>query len=225
MDKYPDINQEPGIQAGQEKQPHGQEKDREEKQPLIKEVWGYVKIIIIACIAGLLMNHFILINAVIPSESMENLLLVGDRIFGYRLSYLFEGPERYDVVMFKYPVHEDTIYIKRVIGLPGEKVEIKKGKIYIDGAKKPLAENYLPEKWVARNDGYVFEVPQDCYFMMGDNRNISEDGRDWADCAMDDGVAANEEEAQVYTYVHKDKILGRAIMKYYPKFDLFLNIG
>ena len=60
--------------------------------------------------------------------------------------------------------------------------------------------------------------------MLGDNRNISEDARYWAQCAIDDGVAKNKEEAQNYTYVHKDQIIGRAVLKYYPEFHLFLNI-
>ena len=74
------------------------------------------------------------------------------------------------------------------------------------------------------NDGYFFEVPKDCYLMLGDNRNISEDARQWAQCAVDDGVAENLEEAQSYTYVQKDEMIGRAIFKYYPRFHLFLNI-
>lgn len=198
--------------------------EKQEKKSIGSSLWEFVKIIVTACIVALLLNHFVLINAVIPSESMENLLQIDDRIFGNRLSYLFHGPERYDVVMFKYPVDGETIYIKRVIGLPGETVEIRDAKIYIDGAQEPIEENYLPEEWVARNDGYIFEVPEDSYLMLGDNRNWSEDARSWAECAIEAGVATTEEEALSYTYVHKDEIIGRAVMKYYPHFEMFLNI-
>lgn len=201
-----------------------EEQMQEQKRPWWRELLSYVWIILFACALAAGVNRYVLINAEIPSESMENLLQVDDRIFGCRLSYVFEEPKRYDVVMFQYPVHEETIYIKRIIGLPGETVEIQDGKIYIDGSQTPIEENYLPEEWVEGNDGFSFEVPQDCYLMLGDNRNISEDARYWAQCAIDDGVAANKEEAQAYTYVHKDKIIGRAILKYYPKFHLFLNI-
>lgn len=196
----------------------------EQKRPWWKELLSYVWIILFACVAAMAVNRYVLINAEIPSESMENLLTVDDRIFGCRLSYVFGEPERYDVVMFRYPVHEDTIYIKRIIGLPGETVEIRKGKIYIDGSETPIEEDYLPEKWTDGNDGYLFEVPKDSYLMLGDNRNLSEDARYWAQCALDDEVAANKEEAQKYTYVKKDQMIGRAILKYYPKFHLFLNI-
>lgn len=196
----------------------------EQKRPWWKELLSYVWIILFACVAAMAVNRYVLINAEIPSESMENLLTVDDRIFGCRLSYVFGEPERYDVVMFRYPVHEDTIYIKRIIGLPGETVEIRKGKIYIDGSETPIEEDYLPEKWTDGNDGYLFEVPKDSYLMLGDNRNLSEDARYWAQCALDDEVAANKEEAQKYTYVRKDQMIGRVILKYYPKFHLFLNI-
>lgn len=196
----------------------------EQKRPWWKELLSYVWIILFACVAAMAVNRYVLINAEIPSESMENLLTVDDRIFGCRLSYVFGEPERYDVVMFRYPVHEDTIYIKRIIGLPGETVEIRKGKIYIDGSETPIEEDYLPEKWTDGNDGYLFEVPKDAYLMLGDNRNLSEDARYWAQCALDDEVAANKEEAQKYTYVREDQMIGRAILKYYPKFHLFLNI-
>ena len=196
----------------------------EQKRPWWKELLSYVWIILFACVAAMAVNRYVLINAEIPSESMENLLTVDDRIFGCRLSYVFGEPERYDVVMFRYPVHEDTIYIKRIIGLPGETVEIRKGKIYIDGSETPIEEDYLPEKWTDGNDGYLFEVPKDSYLMLGDNRNLSEDARYWAQCALDDEVASNKEEAQKYTYVREDQMIGRAILKYYPKFHLFLNI-
>ncbi len=201
-----------------------EEQMQEQKRPWWKELLSYIWIILFACVAAVAVNRYVLINAEIPSESMENLLTVDDRIFGYRLSYLFEEPKRYDVVMFRYPVHEDTIYIKRIIGLPGETVEIRDGEIYIDGSETPIRENYLPEKWVDGNNGFSFEVPKDSYLMLGDNRNISEDARYWAQCAIDDGVAKNKEEAQNYTYVHKDQIIGRAVLKYYPEFHLFLNI-
>lgn len=201
-----------------------EEQLQEQKRPWWKELLSYVWIIVFACVTAMAVNRFVLINAEIPSESMENLLNIDDRIFGCRLSYVFEEPKRYDVVMFQYPVHEDTIYIKRIIGLPGETVEIRDGHIYIDGAQTPIEEDYLPEKWTEGNDGYLFEVPKDCYLMLGDNRNVSEDARYWAQCAIDDGVAKNRAEAQKYTYVRKDQMIGRAILKYYPKFHLFLNI-
>ena len=110
------------------------------------EIWDYVKMIIIVVVVVLFVNNFILINAKIPSESMENTIMTGDRVFGFRLAYglnvdLFgnhiskkvKDPERFDIIIFKYPDNEKELFIKRIIGMPGETVEIKDGKVYING--------------------------------------------------------------------------------------------
>lgn len=108
--------------------------------------------------------------------------------------------------MFEYPVDEKQTYIKRVIGLPGETVEIRDGHIYIDGSEKPLEEDYLKETWIWENDGYTFEVPEGCYFVLGDNRNDSEDGRLWANEAIKEGLASTPEEAKQYSLSGKIKL-------------------
>ena len=151
---------------------------------------------------------------------METLISPGDRLFGNRLTYKFKDPERFDVVIFKYPVDEEENYIKRIIGLPGETVTIENAKIYINDSETPLEENYLPEEWVIENDGYVFEVPEDCYLMLGDNRNVSEDARYWAEEAYEYGLADSVEDGESYTYVRRDKILGKAMFTYWPHFQL-----
>lgn len=120
------------------------------------EIWDYVKMIIIVVAVVLVINNVVLINAKIPSESMEKTVMTGDRLFGFRLAYginldLFgnqiskkiSDPKRDDIVIFKYPDDESQLFIKRVIGLPGETVEIKDGKVYIDGVEKE--EDFLPE--------------------------------------------------------------------------------
>lgn len=193
------------------------------KRSFLRELLSFAEIFIIAFLLAQLMTRFVLINAEVPSESMENMIEPGDRLFGFRLAYAFDDPERFDVVIFHYPVDETQNYIKRVIGLPGEKVEIRQGKIYIDDADTPLEEPYLPEAWVEDNDGYVFEVPQDCYLMLGDNRNISSDARFWAGKAMEAGLADNQEDAKRYTYVEEEQILGQAVLKYFPHFKSLLS--
>lgn len=195
----------------------------EKKRSVFREIVSFVEIFIAAFILAQLMTHFVLINAEVPSESMENIIEPGDRLFGFRLAYAFDEPERFDIVIFRYPVDETQNFIKRVIGLPGETVEIRKGSIYINGSKEPLEEPYLPEKWVDDNDGYVFHVPQDSYLMLGDNRNISLDARFWAQEAVQDGIAEDETQAQKYIYVTSDQILGRAVFKYYPNVKSLLK--
>ncbi len=123
------------------------------------EVWDYIKMIIIVVAVVLVINNVVLINAKIPSPSMEKTIMTGDRIFGFRLAYginldLFgheiskkvKDPERFDIVIFKYPDDERQLFIKRVIGLPGETVEIKDGKVYIDGSETALDDSFIPEK-------------------------------------------------------------------------------
>ena len=120
------------------------------------EVWDYIKMIIIVVAIVLVINNVVLINAKIPSPSMEKTIMTGDRIFGFRLAYginldLFgheiskkvKDPERFDIVIFKYPDDESQLFIKRVIGLPGETVQIRDSRVYIDG--EPLKEDKMGE--------------------------------------------------------------------------------
>ena len=192
----------------------------EEKTSLWKELLSWVEIFVVAVLISLFLTQVVLVNALVPSSSMETLISPGDRLFGNRLAYKFGDPERFDVVIFKYPVDESQNYIKRVIGLPGEKVTIEDAKIYINDSETPLQENYLPEEWIIENDGYVFEVPEDCYLMLGDNRNVSEDARYWAEEAYVNDLADSVEDGEAYTYVSRDKILGKAVFTYWPHFQL-----
>lgn len=192
----------------------------EEKISLWKELLSWVEIIVAAVLISLFLTKVVLVNALVPSSSMETLISPGDRLFGNRLAYKFGDPERFDVVIFKYPVDEEENYIKRIIGLPGETVTIEDAKIYINDSETPLEEDYLPEEWIIENDGYVFEVPENCYLMLGDNRNVSEDARYWAEEAYANDLADSVEDGASYTYVSRDKILGKAVFTYWPHFQL-----
>ena len=169
-----------------------------------KEVFEWIFSIAIGVIIAVLINRFVLINARVPSASMENNIMTGDRLFGYRLAYVNEEVERGDIVIFKFPDDESQLFIKRVIGLPNETVTIIVGKVYIDDNKEPLYEPYLAQEMVGTFGPY--EVPENCYFMLGDNRNYSRDSRFWEN-----------------TYVSKDKILGKALFRYFPKISTIEN--
>ena len=203
-----------------EVQEKGETADGEEKNSVWKELLSWVEIIVAAVLISLFLTRVVLVNALVPSSSMETLISPQDRLFGNRLAYKFSDPERFDVVIFKYPVDESENYIKRIIGLPGEKVTIKDAKIFINDSEAPLEENYLPEEWVVENDGYAFEVPEDCYLMLGDNRNVSEDARYWAEVAYEYGLVDSVEDGEPYTYVSRDKILGKAMFTYWPHFQM-----
>ena len=180
------------------KTPKNQEND-EEQTSIFKEIMSWVIPFAIALVAALLIKNFLIINADVPTGSMENTIMPGDRFIGNRLAYVFGDPQRGDIVVFRYPDDENEIYVKRVIGLPGDTINIENGKIYINGAAEPLEEDYLKEEWTVATGPYTFEVPEGCYFMMGDNRNDSWDARYWQN-----------------TYVAKEKILGKALFTYWP---------
>lgn len=188
-----------------------------------REIFGWVKTVIIVVVITMLLTRFVIISAKVPSGSMENTIMTGDRLIGARFLYWFDDPERGDIVLFQYPVDPDILYIKRCIGLPGETVELRNGKIYINGSETPLEEDYLKEEWTVKNDGLVFHVPDNCYLMLGDNRNNSSDSRYWAYEALMEGVASTDEEAEKYAYVKRSQIRAKAVFKYFKSFDLLLN--
>lgn len=197
-------------------------KNRQEarRSAFIEEMVSWIYSFVVMFAVALFLTQFIIINAVIPSGSMEDTIMTHDRLIGARFSYWFSEPERGDIVIFHYPVEEDRIYIKRVIGLPGETVRIEDGKIFINDSAEPLKEGYLKEAWDVMNTDFTFVVPADSYLMLGDNRNWSEDARYWAQNAMDEGLADNWEEAVDYSFVRKKKILGKAIFTYFRKFRI-----
>ena len=123
----------------------------------------------------------------------------GDRLLGIRLAYTFTEPKRGDIIIFKFPDNEEENYVKRIIGMPGDTIELRDARVYINGSETPLEEDYLKEEWIMDSNPRFYQVPDNCYFVMGDNRNNSWDSRYWNN-----------------TYVSKDKILGKAWFRYYP---------
>ena len=150
-----------------------------QEKSAVREVLSWLITILLAVLAALVIKNFIIINANIPSGSMENTIMEGDRIFGFRLAYHDKAPKRGDIVIFKYPDDEEENYIKRVIGLPGETVLIRDAKVYINGSPVPLEEDYLKEEWTVATGPYTFQVPENSYLVLGDNRNNSQDARYW----------------------------------------------
>ena len=97
---------------------------QKEKVNWKKEIWEWLKIIVSAAVIALVLNNFIIANSKVPSGSMENTIMTNDRVIGSRLSYLFADPKRGDIVIFHYPDDEKIYFVKRVIGLPGDTVDI-----------------------------------------------------------------------------------------------------
>ncbi len=174
------------------------------KDAIFREVCSWIAVIGFAIVAAYLINSFVIVNASVPTGSMENTIASKSKIIGLRFSYWFSDPKRGDIMIFKAPDEPQTNYVKRVIGLPGETVRIEDGIIHItpaDGGEEfVLEEDYLKEEWVIATGPYTFEVPEDSYLMLGDNRNSSKDARYWNN-----------------KYVKKSAILGKAVLCYYPK--------
>jgi len=157
-----------------------------------------LKLVLMTVMLALFINTTIVVNAYVPSGSMEGTIMTGDRIIGSRLSYIFEEPKRGDVIEFRFPDDESKLFTKRIIAIPGDIVDIREGKVYLNNSDIPLDEPYIKEPMINEQDMH-FEVPDGAYFCMGDNRNNSFDSRYWNN-----------------TYVYRDKILAKVIVKYSP---------
>lgn len=133
----------------------------------------------------------------IPTASMAPTLAVDDRVVIDKLSYRFREPGRGDIVVFRAPARSDLAgsdLIKRVVALPGEKISVRSGRVYIDG--RQLREPYLPPS-VRSFDFLPFTVPEGRYFLMGDNRTVSNDSR-------------------IFGPVRREDIVGRAMIRIWP---------
>lgn len=172
------------------------------KKKILKEVLSYSRIILFSLICSYILTNTLIANAQVPTSSMENTIMTGSRIFINRLAYHNQMPQRGDIIAFQCPDEEpDSIpYLKRIIGLPTETVQGIDGNIYING--KLIEEPYIKE--VSYDDFGPYTIPDNCYFMMGDNRNDSWDSRYWNN-----------------KFVNFDAIVGKAKIEYYPEIKIF----
>ena len=170
----------------------------EKPKGIVKELLGWI--VYIAIIIGLtwLIITFVGQRTRVSGHSMEATLHDGDNLIVDKLSYHFREPKRFEIIVFPYRHKENTYYIKRIIGLPGETVQVKDGYVYIDGEK--LDDNYGLE--VMEDAGIAaepIELGEDEYFVLGDNRNHSSDSRD-----PSVGI------------LHRDELIGRAWVRIWP---------
>jgi signal peptidase I len=179
-------------------------------------LWEWVKSISVAILLFLVIRTFAVEAFKIPTGSMESTLLVGDfllvnkAVYGAQVPFTrvrlpaFDSPERGDVVVFEYPLDQSKNYVKRVVGLPGDKVEMRNGELFVNGVRQeenyvqhtqPGSDYYDPQfEWQrrylapgvdpatyrpTRDDWGPILVPADNYFVMGDNRDNSQDSRYW----------------------------------------------
>ncbi|NLW25707.1 MAG: signal peptidase I [Clostridia bacterium] len=160
---------------------------------MIKEV--IITIVLAICISFILQT-FVIQARYVPTGSMLPTIELDQRILVNKLIYKFKTPERGDIIVFEPPIESDDNkdYIKRVIGLPGDKIEVKDGYVYVNDT--PLHEPYIYEKPKYRLEPVI--VPDNCLFVLGDNRNQSYDSHIWD------------------TWLTMDQVKGKAFFTYWP---------
>ncbi len=174
-----------------------EEQQETQKGRFGREIREWIVALAVALALAIFITQVIIVNARVPTGSMEPTIMTGDRVIGFRPAYWFKSPERGDIIIFRYPDDETQLYVKRVIGMPGESLEIREGKIYLNGDTEPfVVENSDP---AATGNFGPFQVPPGHYFVMGDNRNNSWDSRYWQN-----------------TYVPENNILGEAVFRLWP---------
>lgn len=171
----------------------------EKKSGALREILSMIGWILFIFCLVFLVTTYVGQRTRVEGHSMEPALSDGDNLIVDKISYRFHDPVRFDIIIFPYQWEPNTYYIKRIIGLPGETIQIDdEGNIYIDG--EVLQEHYGLER--IKNPGSAREpitLGEDEYFVLGDNRNNSEDSR-----FTQVGV------------IHRDDIVGRAWLRIYP---------
>jgi signal peptidase I len=163
--------------------------------PLRHEIRVWTRDLLIAIGLALVIIVFLYQPVKVEGTSMAPLLSDQERIFINKFVYRFEPIQRGDVVVFWYPLDHSKSFIKRVVGLPGELVEIRQGTVYVNG--KIVPEPYVPPQYEDLSDFAQVRVPKDSYFVMGDHRISSNDSR-------------------VFGSVGSQFIYGRAVFAYWP---------
>lgn len=171
----------------------------EREKGLLSTLLGWI--LYIGVIIGLtyLIITYVGQRTMVSGDSMETTLSDGDNLIVDKLSYRFRDPERYDIIVFPYKYEENTYYIKRIIGMPGETIHIMDGYVYINGEllESDIYGNEVME--YANIAGTPIDLGEDEYFVLGDNRNHSSDSRD-----PSVGVLTRED------------LIGRAWVRIYP---------
>ena len=151
-------------------------KQEKRKKSAVREMMGWLLYMAILVAAAFLLVHFVGERTVVSGDSMSPTLSDGDNLIVDKLSYRIRAPKRFEIVVFPFQYQKGTYYIKRIIGLPGEQVQIYNGKVYINGKVLEESGGFEP----IRSAGLASEaitLGEDEYFVLGDNRNNSEDSR------------------------------------------------
>jgi signal peptidase I len=175
------------------------ELDNPPQEPWWQKHAETIRIVALAFVLAFLLRTFIVEPRFIPSGSMEPTLQIYDRIIVDKISYQFHPPQRGEILIFYPPASpfiqdSSKAYIKRLIGLPGDRVRVQAGKVFVNDVQ--IQEPYIaePPKYNFRSD---ITVPPNSYWVMGDNRNNSNDSHVWG-------------------FLPEENILGRAVLRFWP---------
>lgn len=160
-----------------------------------REIIEWIKAIAFALVLALVIRGFIFEPMIVPSGSMIPTIQINDRIVVNKFTYRFEEPDYNDIVVFKYPDDPKQTFVKRLVGKGGDVIEIKDNVLYRNS--EPIQEPYLNGEMYS--DFGPYKVPEDHYFMLGDNRNNSKDSRFWEN-----------------KYVSREQIIGKATYRIWP---------
>ena len=181
---------------------------RKKSMKVLKEIFGWILYILTVILVTYLIVTYVGQRTKVSGPSMEATLHDGDNLIVDKISYRFREPERFDIIVFPYQYAEDTFYIKRIIGMPGDTVQIKDGYVYIND--ELLEEDIYGKEVIDDTKRGIAEEPvvlgEDEYFVMGDNRNHSSDSRDPSVGVLD-----------------RSQLVGRAWLRVYPfeSFEVF----
>ena len=177
------------------------------EESILRELGGWIVYILLIIGLTYFIITFVGQRTRVSGSSMETTLQNGDNLIVDKISYRFRDPKRYDIIVFPYKYEENTYYIKRIIGMPGETVQIKNGYVYIDGERllSDIYGNELIKDPQTAADPITLKENE--YFVMGDNREHSSDSRD-----------------SRVGLIKKDQIYGKAIIRYAP-FSEFRFLG
>ena len=164
---------------------------------------NWVKPLFVAAVLAIGIRTFLFGPYKIPTGSMRPVLMEGDRIFVDKISYRFYGPQRGDIVVFKYPLDPKKDFVKRLVAFGGEDVEVRDGNVYIDAKKLEAPDLFQSRYYYNRNDwnygkeGAHYRIPDGTLFVLGDNSAHSSDSRNWG-------------------FVPRKDIIGRAVVVWWP---------
>jgi len=163
----------------------------------------WIEPILLAIILALIIRTFFFQAFKIPTGSMRPTLIEQDRVLVNKILYKYRDPQRGDIIVFRYPADGKRDFIKRLVGLPGETLEIKQGKLWVNG--ELVAEDsvlrrfyyYNRDDWMHGKGDQIVKIPDKSYFVLGDNSAQSSDSRNWG-------------------FVPEENVIGKAFMIYWP---------